>query len=124
MRITDDNTLEDIQGLLLCLEWDVKKEKPEFPVAPRFKELIARIEEKLSRNKNKIRKNWFETAREQALNAQRAFREHRVDDSRVSLKRCWEYLEQGNKAHKRKARFLASEDGLVIASEKPRESPK
>jgi hypothetical protein len=111
MRITDDNTLEDIQGLILCLEWDVKKQKPEFPVAPRFEELVARIDQKLSRNKNKVRKNWFETAREHALDAQRAFLEHRVEDSRTSLKKCWEYLEQGNKAHKRKAAFLASADG-------------
>jgi len=57
MRITDDNTLEDIQGVILCLQSDVKKETPQFPVAPRFRELIARIEDKLSRNKSQVRKN-------------------------------------------------------------------
>lgn len=113
MRITDDNTLEDIQGLILCLEWDVKKQKPGLPIAARFEELIARVEEKLSRNGNKIRKNWFETAQEHALDAQRAFLEHRPGDARVSLKRCWEYLEQGNKAHKRKTTFVASANGQV-----------
>jgi hypothetical protein len=113
MRITDDNTLEDIQGAILCLQWDVEKEEPEFPVAPRFRELIARIEDKLARNKNKARKNWFELARKHALAAEKDFLNKRPRDADVSLQKCWDHLEQGNKAHRRKTTFIASSDGMI-----------
>ena len=114
MRITDDNTLDDIQGMILCLQWDVEKREPQFPVAPRFRELIARLEDKLSRNRNKVRKNWFMIARDHARAAEEAFLDQRGRDSYVSLQRCWDYLEQGNKAHRRKATFVASTDGQVV----------
>jgi hypothetical protein len=116
MRITDDNTLEDIQGVILCLQADVGEQKPEFPVAPRFQELLTRINDKLTRNKNAVRKKWFETAREHALAAERAFLERRARDADASLQRCWDYLEQGNKAHRRKATFVAGTDGQVVSA--------
>lgn len=124
MWITDDNTLEDIQGLILCLQSDAKQEKPEYPVAPRFRELVVRIDQKLEQNKNRVRENWFETARDYALNAERAFLHGRTEDSRESLKKCWEYLERGNKAHRRKATFVVSADGQVSASGKVANGPK
>src|SRR5215467_7353695 len=101
MGINDDNTLSDIQGHIRCLQWDVEKPGPEFPVGPRFKELLARIDDKLHRNSNKIRRNWFQTARDHAVEAEKAFLETRTRDAYESLQKCWEYLEQGNKAHRR-----------------------
>ena len=117
MGTSDDNTLQDVEGVILCLQSDMATEAPEFPVAPRFRELAARIEDRLNRNKNPVRRNWLETARSHALDAQRAFLEHRLRDSCDSLDRCREYLEQGNKAHRRKAAFFASTDGMVIPAE-------
>jgi hypothetical protein len=113
MGINDDNTLSDIEGHILCLQWDVEKPAPEFPVGPRFKELLARIDDKLHRNSNKIRRNWFQTARDHAVEAEKAFLEKRTRDSYESLRMCWDYLEQGNKAHRRKATFVALADGQV-----------
>jgi hypothetical protein len=118
MRIADDNTLEDIQGVILCLQFDVEKRAPQFPVAPRFRELIARLEDKLRRNKNKVRKNWFEIARDHALSAEKAFLDQRERDSYVSLQRCWSYLERGNKAHRREVTFVALADGQVVSAAK------
>lgn len=113
MDMNDDNTLEDIQGAILCLQWDVEKEAPEFPVAPQFRKLFARLDDKLQRNTNKIRQNWFQTARDHAVAAEKAFTEERKRDACESLRKCWEYLEQGNKAHRRKATFVALADGRV-----------
>ena len=113
MHISDDNTLEDIQGTIFCLQTDVRKEAPEFPVGPRFKKLLARIDDKILRNSNKIRRNWFQTARDHAVEAEKAFSEKRTRDAYESLRKCSEYLEQGNKAHRRKATFVALADGQV-----------
>ena len=113
MHISDDNTLEDIQGAIFCLQTDVNKEAPEFPVGPEFKKLLARIDDKLLRNSNKVRRNWFQTARDHAAAAEKAFCEKRTRDAYESLRKCSEYLEQGNKAHRRKATFVALADGQV-----------
>src|SRR5260221_6760299 len=113
MDMNDDNTLEDIQGTILCLQSDVEKEAPEFPVAAQFRKLFARLDDKLQRNTNKIRQNWFQTARDHAIAAEKAFAEERKRDAYESLRKCWEYLEQGNKAHRRKATFVAFADGQV-----------
>jgi len=51
VKITDDNTLEDINGCILCLESDVRDPNPEFPVAPRIDELVQRIEDKLRKTR-------------------------------------------------------------------------
>ena len=74
MDMNDDNTLEDIQGTILCLQWDIEKEAPEFPVVPQFRKLFARLDDKLQRNTNKIRQNWFQTARDHAVAAEKAAR--------------------------------------------------
>ena len=113
MDIKDDNTLEDIQGTIWCLQSDVEKEAPEFPVAPQFRQLFARIDDKLRRNTNKIRQNWFQIARDHAVAAEKAFIERRKRDAYESLRKCWEYLEQGNKAYRRKITFVALADGQV-----------
>src|SRR4051812_1250065 len=73
MAITDDNTLEDIAGVIWRLQADLDTQTPEFPLAPRFDKLLERIELKLSRNKNKIRHNWFSTALDYAKAAHAAF---------------------------------------------------
>src|SRR5438445_11964062 len=99
MHISDDNTLEDIQGTIFCLQTDVEKETPEFPVRPRFKKLLARIDDKLLRNSNKVRRNWFQTARDHAVEAEKAFTEKIMRDAYESLQNCCDYLGQGHKAH-------------------------
>jgi hypothetical protein len=114
MDMNDDNTMEDIQGTILCLQSGVEEEVPKFPVAPQFQKLFARLDDKLQRNTNKIRRNWFQTARDHALAAEKAFIEKRKRDAYASLRKCWEYLEQGNKAHRRKATFVALADGQLV----------
>src|SRR5690242_5907749 len=113
MHISDDNTLEDIQGTIFCLQTDVEKEAPEFPVGPRFKKLLARIDDQLLRNNNKIHRNGLQMARDHAVEAERAFMEKRTRDAYESLQKCWDYLEQGNKAHRRKPAFVALPDGQI-----------
>lgn len=111
--ITDDNTLEDIGGVIWCLQEDLAAEPPEFPLAPRFGDLIERIELKLSKNKNKIRHNWFSTALQYAQEAQLAFRNGQASEANRHLAKCWEYLEQGNKAHRPTSVFIVSPDGAT-----------
>jgi hypothetical protein len=81
--------------------------------------LIVRIDDKLIRNNNAVRRNWFTTAREHALAAERAFLEGRAPDSYASLRLCWEHLERGNKAHKRRATFIAGADGQILPASAP-----
>jgi hypothetical protein len=73
----------------------------------------------LNRNTNAVRRNWFTSAREHALAAERAFLEGRAPDSYASLRLCWEYLEQGNKAHRRRAAFVAGADGQILPASAP-----
>jgi hypothetical protein len=111
--ITDDNTLEDIGGVIWCLQGDLETEAPEFPLAPRFDELLERIELKLTKNKNETRHNWFSTALDYARAARTAFGNGQVSEADLNLAKCWEYLEQGNKAHRRKTAFIVASDGIT-----------
>jgi hypothetical protein len=114
MIIRDDNTLEDIHGLILTLSADVSTEKPEFPIRPRMEELVTRIEEKLKRNTNTTRANWFAIALSYAKDAQVQFERGERTTAATALQRCWEHLESGNKAHRRKATFIVTPDGTVL----------
>jgi hypothetical protein len=113
MNLNDDNTLEDIQGAIACLEADLEDSEPEFPIRPRLEELLVRIDAKLQRNKNAIRRNWFTIAREHAQSALNAFDQGDCAAAGKCLRKCWEYLEQGNKAHRRKTAFVVGPDGIV-----------
>lgn len=113
MHINDENTLSDIEGVILCLQADLEVEEPEFPIRPRFEELLARIDLKLRKNRNAIRRNWFTTAREHAATALTAFDRGECESSDRALSKCWEYLEEGNKAHRRKTAFVVRPDGTV-----------
>ena len=114
--ITDDNTLGDIEGVIGCLQADLVDESPEFPLAPRFHELLERIELKLSKNKNKTRHNWFSTALDYAKAAHGAFTRGQASEADENLSKCWEYLEQGNKAHQRKTAFIVAQDGTTYSA--------
>jgi hypothetical protein len=113
MWINDDNTLEYVTGVIACLQADLDERTPEFPLEPGFDELLQRIDLKLRQNTNQIRWNWFLTAREHAEAARTAFREGRKVEADQSLSKCCEYLEQGNKAHRRKTSFIVSADGIA-----------
>ena len=111
MEIKGHNTLEDILECIHCLEIDINEDAPEFPISPQFDELIARIEQKLNRNSNKIRQNWFTSALEHAKNARESFHREMCEECQISLVKCRTYLEQGNKAHRRKASIIVDRDG-------------
>lgn len=120
--ISDDNTLGDIEGVIGCLRADLEDESPEFPLPPRFGELLDRIELKLSKNKNRTRHNWFSTALDYAKAAHVAFTRGQTSEADENLSKCWEYLEQGNKAHRRKTAFIVSQDGTTYPA-KPEPDP-
>ena len=113
MTFGDDNTLEDIHGLVLTILADVHVEKPEFPVRPRLVEVIARIEQKLARNANAARANWFNIALSHAKTAQECFEHGNPAGVEAALEVCWKNLESGNKAHRRSATFVVAPNGQV-----------
>lgn len=121
--ITDDNTLEDMGGVIWCLQADLEDEAPEFPLAPRFEKLLERIELKLSKNKGKIRHNWFSTALTYAKAAQVAFARGQASEADENLSKCWEYLEQGNKAHRSKTAFIVAQDGTTYPTKPEQGAP-
>jgi hypothetical protein len=118
MTFRDENTLEDIHGLILTLSADVSTEKPEFPILPRMEKLVARIEEKLNRNSNATRANWFTTALSHAKEAQARFESSDPTAADAALQECWAHLESGNKAHRRKATLIVAPDGTVHPQQK------
>jgi hypothetical protein len=111
--INDKNTLFDIHGVILCLQADLYEANPEFPVMPAFEELVERIEDKLKRNRNVTRGNWFSESLEYANRAKKHFENSNPDESERMLSKCWKRLEQGNKAHKRSTNFIISPDGTA-----------
>jgi len=120
MTFNDDNTLEDIQGLIYCLFFDVAADHPEFKVGPCLDELVARIKEKLRRNTSSTRANWFGIALAHAEEAKRCFESGNTAASKGSLEKGLEYLEEGNKAHRRKTAFIVAPDGTIIPAGKKR----
>ena len=111
-RFNDDNTLEDIQGCYLVASgWP--DYCPEFDIHDQLAEFIERIEDKLARNRNKTRHNWFTIALEHARQAQQCYRDGQVERGRQELRLAWEHLESGNKASRRHTTFIADSGGGV-----------
>ena len=115
--INDDNTIEDIQGVIYCLQIDIHDDDPEFSVDMQFSDLIERIEDKLARNRNKVRKNWFEEALSQARLAQQRFIAGRIEEADAALLKCLAGMTDGNKAHRRKTTFIVAPDGTATAAQ-------
>ena len=115
--IKDDNTLEDIQGAIYCLQSDVHKDVPEFSVGAQFTELIERIEDRLARTQNSVRKNWFTLALDHARAAQQQFSDLHCDEADMSLTQCLDSMTDGNKAHRRKANFIVAPDGTTSGAQ-------
>jgi hypothetical protein len=111
-RFRDDNTLEDIQGCYLVASgWP--DHFAEFDIHDQVAEFVERIQDKLGRNRNKTRQNWFTIALEHSQQAQRDYRDGHVERGRKSLRLAWEHLESGNKASRRHATFVAGSDGGI-----------
>jgi hypothetical protein len=109
---SDENTMEDIHGCYLVARgWPAYC--PQFDIHQQLADIVARIEDKLSRNRNPVRKNWFTTALDHAKQAQRCYIEGDVEQGRKCLDHAWEYLESGNKAHRRRTTFMAGPDGQI-----------
>src|SRR5437867_3061508 len=111
-RFRDDNTLEDIQGCYLVARgWP--QFHPEIDIHEQLAEFVERIEDKLSRNRNKTRQNWFTIALENARQAQQNYRDDQVERGRQLLRLAWKHLESGNKASRRKTTFVGGSDGQI-----------
>jgi hypothetical protein len=108
----DENTLEDIQGCYLeASGWP--DFHPELNIHQTLAEFAERIQDKLARNRNKIRHNWFTIALQHAQQAQEHYRLSELDRGREALRLAWEHLESGNKASRRHTTFLAGPNGEV-----------
>lgn len=113
----DDNALLDIFGrIFIAQSWPEHSDPVDGTIAEQLDVIIARIEDKLARSKNRTRHNWFSSALEFAQEARIAYQADDVERGRSLLGRCREYLESGNKAHRRKTTFLVAPDGAVHAA--------
>jgi hypothetical protein len=111
-RFRDDNTLEDIQGChLIASAWP--DFYPNLNIHETLAELVERIQDKLTRNRNKIRHNWFTIALEHARQAQEHYRVGEVERGRKALRLAWEHLKSGNKASRQHTTFIAGSEGEV-----------
>jgi hypothetical protein len=108
--IKDDNTLEDILGAIYSAQMDLASPEPEFSPKEQIEDIIERIEDKLRRNSNSVRENWFQ---EVISFAQKALSscEDNPKAADTHLKRCEEYLRDGINAHKRKVDFIVGPNG-------------
>ncbi len=111
-KFNDENGLEEILGCIYVAQgW------PEFCEEIKIKklldEIVARIREKLARNKNPTRHNWFTLAIECVIEAQARFALNDLEGGQSLLKKAEDYLASGNKAHKRRAAFLIAPDGVI-----------
>jgi hypothetical protein len=104
-RIHDDNTLEDILGSLYVAQIDKSVKQVD--------QLIARIEAKLAKDKNRIRRNWFSTALDLARQSRDSFAAGQSEQGRNLLGQTEDYLVSGNKAHRRKTAFVVAPDGTA-----------
>ena len=112
MPFRDDNTLEDIMGCYLVVSrW--REGDSDTDIHRELAEFVERIQDKLTRNRNQTRRNWFTIALEHVQQAQRQYRERQFDAGRESLRQAWEHLERGNKASRRHATFIAGSDGEI-----------
>lgn len=112
MPFHDDNTLEDIMGCYLVASY-WREGESDTDIDGKLAEFVERIQDKLARNRNQTRHNWFTIALERAQQAQRQYHDHRFDAGRESLRQAWEHLERGNKASRRHTTFIAGSDGEI-----------
>lgn len=111
--INDDNTLKDIYGCIgVAQGWPKFSDAIDPPIGKQLDEIIERIEDKLRRNKNRIRHNWFSIALDFAQQARASYLASDIEKGQRLLCRCHEYLESGNKAHRRRTAFIVSADGV------------
>lgn len=111
-HINDDNTLEDIFGCIFVAQaWPSHPDDP--PIADQLDKIIARIEDKLARNTNQTRHNWFSAALDFSQQARASYLANDFERGYDLLRRCHEYLESGNKAHRRKTAFIVGPDGVA-----------
>lgn len=115
--INDDNTIEDIQGVIHCLQNDIHEDDPEFPVDTQFSDLIERIEDKLARNRNQIRNNWFTEALNHARAAHQKYADGQMEAADSALRKCLDGMTDGNKAHRRKPSFIVAPDGTTTKAQ-------
>lgn len=116
-HINDDNTLSDIQGRIYVAQ-DFDRYFPGRSRAPKLDEIVARIEAKLAKSTDRIRRNWFLIALDFAQQACTAYAAGDLERGYELLRRTEEHLVSGNKAHRRKTAFLVGPDGTVhLASE-------
>jgi len=87
--------------------------QPDPDIHKQLAQFVERIEDKLARNRNKIRHNWFTLALEHAHRAQQLYRERQFESGRQSLRLAWEHLESGNKASRRHTTFIGGSNGGV-----------
>jgi hypothetical protein len=112
MPFNDNNTLEDIMGCYLVASY-WREGSSDGDIHEQLDEFVERIQDKLARNRNKARHNWFTIALEHAQRAQQQYRDCQFESGRQSLRLAWEHLESGNKASRRHTTFLAGSDGEV-----------
>ena len=111
---SDDNTLEDIEGCIAVAQgWPEYSDPDDPPIAVQLDEIIERIEEKLRRNSNRIRHNWFSIALAFAREARDHYVADDADQGCSLLQQCRDHLVSGNKAHRRKTAFLVGPDGVA-----------
>jgi hypothetical protein len=110
----DDNTLEDIMGCYVVASYWEPSDSG-FDIDLKTAEFVERIEDKLTRNRNKTRQNWFKIALEHARRAQQQYRVRDIERGRQSLREAWEHLERGNKANRRKTTFVGGAGGNIRA---------
>jgi len=112
MTFRDDNTIEDIMGCyLVASHW--REGESEEDIRRLLGEFVERIRDKLTRNRNETRGNWFTIALDHAQQAQRQYRDRQFEAGHESLRQAWEHLERGNKASQRHTTFIAGSDGEV-----------
>jgi len=112
MPFHDDNTMEDIQGCYMVASY-WREGESDSDIHQHLAHFVERIQDKLARNRNKTRQNWFTIALEHAEQAQQHYRDRQFERGRQSLRLAWEHLESGNKASRRHTTFLAGSDGGV-----------
>lgn len=108
---SDDNTVEDILGLISFVNG--RESWPDEVDQATVDQIVARIDAKLTRNTNPTRRNWFERSRDHARDAASAFARQDFATFEFSLRKCAEFLRDGNKAHRRKATFVIDTDGSI-----------
>jgi hypothetical protein len=112
MPFNDDNTLEDIMGCYLVAS-NCRDGESDSDIDKKVAQFVERIEDKLKRNRNKTRRNWFTVALEHAQRAQQEYRDRQFERGSESLRQAWEHLESGNKASRRHTTFIAGSEGGV-----------